>query len=121
VHPVSWLVQLIVVAVVIAAGSMYIPGVHVRGWAAASVASVVYAILAVLVGWLIWGAIALVTLPLTILTLGAFRFVIPWLVNAVLLRLSAGLMPSFDIDDWRTALVLSFLYSAALYVVRLAM
>jgi putative membrane protein len=115
------LVQLVVVAVVLMVASQNISGVYVRDWGAAAVASIVFAVLAVLIGWLLKLVITLATLPLTIVTLGLFLLLIGWIANAVLLKMTAGLVESFAVRDWRAALTLSFLYSAALYVVELVM
>jgi putative membrane protein len=115
------LVQLVVVAVVLMLASQSIPGVYVRDWMAAFVASIVFALLAVFIGWVIKLGITLLTLPLTIVTLGLFLLLISWIANAVLLKMTAGLVESFAVRDWRAALTLSFLYSAALFVVELVM
>ncbi len=41
------------------------------------------------------------TLPINFITLGLFTFV----VNAIILRLAAGLMSSFSIDGWISAII----------------
>ncbi len=115
------IVQLVVAAVVLMLASQSVAGVYVRDWTAAFVASIVFALLAVFIGWLLKLVLTLVTLPLTIVTLGLFLLLISWLANAVLLKMTAGLVESFSVRDWRAALILSFLYSAALYVVELVM
>mgnify|MGYP003684469457 CR=1 FL=1 len=43
----------------------------------------------------------LLTLPINIITLGLFTFV----VNAIILRISAGIMKGFDISGWMTAIL----------------
>lgn len=43
----------------------------------------------------------ILTLPINILTLGLFTFV----VNAIVLKSAAGLMKSFKIADWTTAII----------------
>lgn len=48
----------------------------------------------------IWPILMFLTLPLNILTLGLFTFV----VNGVVLRLCAALLPGFDIEGWASAI-----------------
>lgn len=43
----------------------------------------------------------LLSLPINILTLGLFTFV----VNAVILKITAGLMSSFEIANWTSAII----------------
>ena len=49
----------------------------------------------------------ILTLPITILTFGAFILVI----NAILFELAAWLVPKFTVHGWRAALVGSLLYA----------
>jgi len=57
----------------------------------------------------------LLTLPINILTLGLFTFVI----NAVLLKMASGIVPGFEIIGFWPALVGAFLISIVNWVVNL--
>jgi uncharacterized membrane protein YvlD (DUF360 family) len=46
-----------------------------------------------------------------ILSFGLFFLLVPWIANAVLLKMTAGMMASFDIGSWSAAFALSFLLS----------
>lgn len=48
----------------------------------------------------LWPVIFVLTLPLTIVTLGLFLFV----VNGIVLKICAALLPGFHIDSWWAAI-----------------
>jgi putative membrane protein len=79
------------------------PGVHVEGFAAALVAALVLG----LVNAVIRPILVILTLPVTILTLGLFIFVI----NALLFWLVANIVGGFQVTGFVGALVGSLLYS----------
>jgi putative membrane protein len=76
--------------------AQFVHGFHVSGIAAALVAAVVIGFVNATLGTLL----KLVTLPLTILTLGLF-----WLIiNALMLELASALLsPAFRVDSFATA------------------
>lgn len=74
-----------------------IPGFNIKGFGSAMIASVVIGLLNMTLRWVL----LILTLPINILTLGLFTIV----VNAIILRLSAGLLKGFDIDGWLPALI----------------
>ncbi|MBC7428799.1 MAG: phage holin family protein [Bacteriovorax sp.] len=77
--------------------SRLVKGFEIQDFTAAMVASLIIGLLnAVLRPILI-----LLTLPINILTLGLFTFV----VNAIVLKTAAGMMKSFKIDRWMTAII----------------
>ena len=80
------------------------PGVRVQDFTAAMLAALVLGLLnAVLRPLLI-----LLTLPVTVLTLGLFIFVI----NAVVFQVAASLLQGFDVAGFGAALIGSLIYSA---------
>jgi putative membrane protein len=79
------------------------PGVHVDGFTAALVAALVLG----LVNAVIRPILVILTLPVTILTLGLFIFVI----NALLFWLVANIVGGFQVTGFVGALVGSLLYS----------
>jgi putative membrane protein len=101
--------KLLAVALVIAVSPQIIPGIVVTGFGAALRAALLYGVLFVLIGWLVTVIVALFSIVPGILTFGLFFLLIPLVVNAVLLKATAGLMRSFDIRTWTAALLLSML------------
>jgi putative membrane protein len=96
---VQWLVSGL--AVFLTAKMM--PGFQLRGFITALFA-------ALLIGFfnaILWPVLFFLTLPINILTLGLFTFVL----NGALLKLCAGLLPGFDITSWWSAIFGSILLS----------
>jgi putative membrane protein len=91
-HLINWLLSAVAVWVV----AQFVHGFHVRGVAAALIAALVIGLVNATLG----AFLKLITLPLTVLTLGIF-----WLViNALMLELaSAILSPAFHIDNFWAA------------------
>jgi putative membrane protein len=81
------------------------PGVSVNSFAAALVAALVLGLLNILVRPLL----VLLTLPVTVLTLGLFLFVI----NALMFWAAAGLLAGFKVDSFVSALIGSLIHSIA--------
>lgn len=59
--------------------------------------------------------LVLITLPLTILTVGVFLFVI----NALLLLMTSSMVKGFDVSSFWTALAAALVYSALSFLVTL--
>ena len=91
------IIHWIVSALAILVAAYILPGVHVTGLVAALILAVVLGVInAVLRPLLI-----MLTLPITILTLGLFVLVI----NAALIMLAAYIVPGFTVDGFLWALV----------------
>jgi len=103
-----WLVSGLAVLIT----SKIVPGFKIEGFAAACFAVVIIG----LANAFVWPLLFLFTLPINILTLGLFTFVI----NGAVLKLSALLLPGFVIDSWFSAIfgsiVLSLVGMALHYV-----
>lgn len=74
-----------------------VPNFSYRSWVTLAVAAAVLGLLNAVVRPILW----FVTLPLTVLTLGLFLLVL----NAIMLELTAWLVPGFDIDGFGWAVV----------------
>ncbi len=83
--------------------SNIVQGIRLENFSTALVAAVIIG----LVNALVKPILSLLTLPITILTLGLFSF----LVNAALLMLASKLTPGFIVADFGSALVGSILLS----------
>jgi putative membrane protein len=93
---------------IINALSLYIvaqilPGIHLSDFGSALIAVLIIG----LVNALIKPVLFLLTLPVTVITLGLFSFVL----NALMLMLASSITPGFKIDGFGTALLGSILLS----------
>ncbi len=86
-----FLLHWLAVALALALAAWLLPGVHVASWGALALGSLVVG----LVNALVRPVLTLLTLPLTILTLGLFYLV----VNGVAFGLAAWIVPGFQVDS----------------------
>ncbi len=87
----------------------YIEGVRISGWYAALIAIVVLG----LVNALIRPLLVLLTLPVNILTLGLFTFVI----NALMLLLVSSIVKGFSVDGFAPAFWAALILSIVSWIV----
>jgi putative membrane protein len=95
------LVHLIVSALLLLLVSQFVTGVHISGLGSALLAALVLGV----VNFLVRPILILITLPVTILTLGLFLIV----VNALMLMLTSALVPGFHVANFVSALVAAVL------------
>ena len=76
--------------------SKLIRGFHVSGFISACIAALIIG----LANALLWPVLIFLTLPINILTLGLFTFV----VNGAILKICAAVLPGFEIDSWLSAI-----------------
>lgn len=81
----------------------FYPGIQVRGYSAALIAALIIGLLNTVVR----PVLVVLTLPVTIITLGLFLFV----VNAIIFYFAAWLLPGLQVAGFIAALVASLLYS----------
>ena len=89
------------------------PGVSVSSFGAALIAALVLGLL----NTLLRPVLVLLTLPVTLLTLGLFLFVI----NAAMFYLAARVLDGFNVSGFGAALIGSLIYSACSVVIDVAM
>jgi len=90
-HLINWLLSALAVWIV----SHFVGGFHVSGALSALIAALVIGFVNATLGLVL----KVITLPLTILTLGIF-----WLViNALMLKLAAAVVPGFRVDSFWAA------------------
>ncbi len=82
-----WLLRFVITAVAMYAIAAYVPGFHISGWGAAIVAAIIFGIVNAIIGPIL----RLISLPLTILTIGLFSIVVNWILFALAVWLSPGL------------------------------
>ena len=97
----SLLVHLVVSALLLLLVSRLVSGIHFDGFGSALLAALVLGV----VNFLVRPILVLITLPVTILTLGLFLIV----VNALMLMLTGALVPGFRIASFVSALVAAVL------------
>lgn len=99
----SILINWVLSGVAVFAAAYILPGVHVQSFTAALIAALVIGIInAVIKPFLI-----ILTLPINVITLGLFTFVL----NALLIMLAANIVPGFSVDGFFWALILSLVLS----------
>lgn len=97
------IMQLLINAAAFYITAYIVPGFTISGWQALLVMSVVWGILTLLFRPIL----ILLTLPITIVTLGLFTFVI----NAVLLQMMSAIVPGFTVAGFGTALLAAVVLS----------
>jgi putative membrane protein len=93
----TWLMRFVLSAAVLLLWSQVLPGVQVESFAAALMAVLALS----LVNTLVKPVLLLLTLPLTVLTLGLFLIVL----NVLMIWLAAWLTPGFDIAGFLPTLL----------------
>lgn len=97
------LIRWIINTLVVIAAAYVLPGVHVETYMAAFVAALAIGV----ANTVIKPVLIFLTLPIEIITLGLFTFVI----NAFLLMLVAYVVPGFDIANFWSALIFGIILS----------
>lgn len=98
-----WIARWIVNGLALYVVASVVPGIHLGGFGAALLAVIIISLVNVLVKPLLF----LLTLPITVLTLGLFTVIL----NASMFMLVGNLTPGFEIDGFLPALVGSILLS----------
>ena len=93
----GFVTHLLVNAVALGVASYVLPGIHITSWAALAVAALVLGF----VNTIVRPVLVLVTLPITILTLGLFYLV----VNGIAFGLAAAVVPGFEVDSFGWAIL----------------
>ena len=97
------ILKLFITAAALIAIANYVPGISVSGWYPAIIAAIILAVVNVTLKPIL----LILTLPLTILTLGLFSFV----VNAALFWFVSSFVQGFSVTDFLPALVGAFIMS----------
>jgi putative membrane protein len=94
---VHWIVNWLIDALALLLVAQIIPGMQVRSYGTALIATVVIGLVEMIIGPIL----RFIAFPITFLTLGLFRLVI----NAILLKLASLFTPGFRIDGFLAALL----------------
>lgn len=95
----SWLVSGLAVLLT----SKLVSGFQIQGFFTACIA----ALLIGLANAVLWPILIFLTLPINLLTLGLFTFV----VNGAILKICAAVLPGFELDSWLSAIFGSIVLS----------
>ena len=93
----TYLLHWLVAALSLGVTAYIVPGFKISNVFAALIAALVVGFLNIV----LWPILAVLTLPLTLITFGLFLFV----VNALVLKFGAALVPGFSIDGFLPAIV----------------
>jgi putative membrane protein len=105
-----FLARLVVNAVAVFLAANIVPGIHVAGPGTALLAGIILGF----VNAIIKPVLFVLTLPITIITLGLFIFV----VNAICLALAAWLVPGFTISSFGAAFLGALVISIVSWLVQ---
>jgi len=94
---VHWIVNWLLGALALWLVAQIIPGIQIRDFGAALLATIVIAVVNITIGPIL----RFIAWPITVLTLGLFR----WVLNAFLLKLASMFTPGFRIDGFLNALI----------------
>jgi putative membrane protein len=97
--------------------SKLLPGFRIGSFGTALVVSAVYSILYVVLHFILFKVLWILTIPFVILSLGIIFFV----VNAVILWLTDRLVEDFDIDSTATLLMAAVLLTIVNWIIRVVL
>jgi putative membrane protein len=100
-------------AVALLATAYIVPGFEVRNFGAALLGALVLG----LANAVLWPLLIILTLPINVLTLGLFTFV----VSAAMLKLTAAIVRDLTIDGWGPALLGALVLAVVNTILRLAL
>lgn len=104
----SLLISWLVLSFAVWLTALVLPGFHVRSLGSAIWVAAIFGVLNALLGWLLFAVLTIATLGLAWL----FAFITLWIINAILLKLTAALVKSFKIDHFGWALIGALMISA---------
>jgi putative membrane protein len=99
------LLKIIITSIIVLVLANFLPGVYVNGFTTALVVAVVLGLLNIFIKPIL----VLLTLPVTVLTLGLFLLII----NALMIVLCSKLVDGFRVDTFLTAVIFSVLLSVS--------
>ncbi len=101
----KFLIDIFINAVIIVALSWLLPGVIINGF----IAGLIVALVIALLNFMVKPVLVVLTLPVTVITLGLFLLVI----NAVIILIADWLIPGFEVEGFWYALLFAVCLSIA--------
>jgi len=114
----SFLLGALVAGLAVVVASKIISGVRIRRGGTAVTVAIVFALLNLLVGWLIKTVLAVVLLPAALLTFGLVYLFLGWLANLVLLWITDKLVDDFEVRGFGSYAGAAGLISLAMWLVQ---
>jgi putative membrane protein len=105
---IKFIVKTLITAVAVLVAAYVLDGVHVKD----SMTAVLVATVLGLLNSFIKPILVIITIPITIFTLGLFLLVI----NILIVKWASDIVPGFRVDGWVYALLFSFVVSIATYL-----
>jgi putative membrane protein len=99
----GFLMHAVVLAIAIWVTAQVVPGIQIASWTTLAVAALVLGV----VNAVVRPILLIITLPITVLTLGLFYLVI----NGAAFALAAAVVPGFNIASWTAAILGALLTS----------
>lgn len=93
--------KLLVTAAAAVIAAYILPGVHIKD----SITALLLALVLAFLNAILKPILVILTIPITILTLGLFLLVI----NIIIIEIAANIVPGFSVDNWFYALIFSIL------------
>ena len=85
--------------------AVVLPGVRLKGFGTAVGVAAVFGILNWALGWLFWTAFTIGSLGLALL----LAFITRWIIDAILLKMTDGLLDGFEVRGFGTAILCALL------------
>lgn len=104
----GFLIKVLITAVAVYLAAYLVPGVSITGIKT----TVIVALVLALLNTFVKPILIILTIPITILTLGLFLLII----NALMVKWAAGLVSGFHVDGWWTALLVSLIVTIVSYI-----
>ncbi|WP_158727788.1 MULTISPECIES: phage holin family protein [unclassified Flavobacterium] len=99
------LLKIIVTSIIVLILANFLPGVYVNGFTTALIVAIVLGLLNIFIKPIV----VLLTLPVTVLTLGLFLL----LINALMIVLCSQIVDGFKVETFLTAIIFSVLLSVS--------
>jgi len=107
----NFIIKTLIIAAAVVIASYFLPGVAVKRFTTALMVALVLSVL----NYFVKPILVILTLPITIITLGLFLFI----VNAIIILLAGKLVAGFRVDSLGWALLFSLLLSFFTYILEI--
>jgi putative membrane protein len=107
----GFITRVLVTALAVFVADYFLDGVHINDDAKTVI---VVALVLALLNTFVKPVLILLTIPVTILTLGLFLL----LINALMVKWAAALIDGFTVDGWGSALLFSLIVSLVSYILQ---
>jgi putative membrane protein len=107
----GFIIKVLLTAIAVYAAAKFLDGVHVSDVKTTIIVALVLALL----NTFIKPILVILTIPITILTLGLFLLIL----NALMVKWTDSLVGGFSVDGWWSALLFSLIVSAVVYILEL--